>query len=268
MCCSEGGCGFTPQFITVGSPAIRTIRSLRVPLRLDIEVIIRTDDTPPVIFDTGADGLSEAEIEIVRDIFAREDRSPDLSSALQRMRTANGGITLSNREVVDPAANNPADFGGAEVDELNGVLQPGSTPISIVRENIMRAAEAWGSTYNEVFAEVVIHEIFHPGLGVRNSAHKPILGVGPSPDTFFDTYGHRGNGTTIGKAQRRAYKDLYDKEPPGYLFTTGGSTSPPTELNQIRNDPEFGEFYQGILETLNATIAYPDYKVRWEGNSQ
>lgn len=76
-------------------------------------------------------------------------------------------------------------------------------------------------------------------------------------------------GVPISITQRQAYKDMYNgKEPPGYLETQGGRTTPPTQLTNIANDPAFSDFYTGLWQTYNAQTAYPTFEIRWEGGNQ
>lgn len=272
MCCSEGGCGINAIYVSIAITVAR-IESIKIPIDPIISVIPAESDTPGLIGNTAGTQVTigDAEFEVIKDIWDREDESPTLSDIMQDIRDANCTISVRN----NPNPTGEYDFGSISFDETNGQLDPNQVIVlGVSRETIMKKAEEWGTTSDEILAEVVIHEILHVGLGQAASNHFPLNGVGPSPsypnnDIYNPPSGSAWEDFDMGDQQREIFRDLYDgKEPPGYLEVQGASGgTPPVDINNIRNDPAFNDYYEGLWNTLNATIAYPTFDVYWEGEA-
>jgi len=225
MCCSDSGCGFTEFYVNVHLIEQR-VESLRIPRIEDVfpTIVLKESDTPTVtIVDGPLYGeefvLDMAEADVIKDILNREDLSPDVSDALQKIRDANNTLVIQNSEerLMNAGA---AEIEFEEVPQGSGNLkQDQQIVLRINREQLMKNAEAWNRPYEEVLAETILHELGHPGLGTVESSHG-LYGNNPDPTHY--------SFEPIGRATRRAYKALYPNgpgcpqdgcEPPGYLHS-------------------------------------------------
>ena len=279
MCCSEG-CSFSGT-ITVNLSAQRIFAPdlPRVTNAFGNTILIEQPDQPRVILSTGSsvpvdERLDEAEVAVITDIFDREQESPELSAALERIianrRIVNGELSPSVVIVQDGSVNGgEADF---EPTTNNDAAPTAGVPVVIrfSREWVVRRAELFRTSVSELLAELIIHELLHPGLGRFTSNHG---GSELGSRSFYRT--------AIGQAGIRAYMQLFDgRLPPGLVFSesfNGVETElPPIEtpvnepappqpapppLDDINSSPQNAVFFENAEGLLEATNSYPFFDI-------